>query len=192
MATGKQCNKCGETKPRGEYYKAPRGKGGLRAACKKCDAIWRKKYREDHRAKIAEYNKKWHEINREAVIARHKEYHEANREKVATRKQKYREANREMDAVYYHRRRARLAAAAVEDFDEQEVWERDGRVCVYCGSTEDLTLDHIVPLSKGGAHSPDNLCIACRSCNSSKGAKRLIGWLAANDKLDVLTQGGLL
>ena len=50
------------------------------------------------------------------------------------------------------------------------IWERDGRACVSCGSTDDLAVDHIVPWSRGGRTHPDNLQILCRRCNSAKGA----------------------
>lgn len=50
-----------------------------------------------------------------------------------------------------------------------EVLQRDNYRCRYCGTREHLTLDHIVPLSKGG-HPTDlnNLIVACQSCNSRK------------------------
>lgn len=46
--------------------------------------------------------------------------------------------------------------------------------CAYCGATflrGNFEFDHVVPLSKGGAHSADNLVVACRKCNASKGAR---------------------
>lgn len=58
-----------------------------------------------------------------------------------------------------------------------EVFKRDGYKCVYCGSTEKLTLDHIVPKSKGGSNNTNNLACCCRSCNSSKKDKSLEEWL---------------
>ena len=54
-----------------------------------------------------------------------------------------------------------------------EVYARDGHACVYCGARSDLTLDHVVPLSKGGSNELENLATACRPCNSSKGARVL-------------------
>ena len=51
------------------------------------------------------------------------------------------------------------------------VFRRDGFACVYCGATEDLTLDYVVALSRGGEMSVENGVCACRSCNSSKGAR---------------------
>lgn len=49
------------------------------------------------------------------------------------------------------------------------VMERDEYTCVQCSSNDDLTLDHIVPWSHGGADSVDNLRVLCRSCNSRRG-----------------------
>jgi hypothetical protein len=53
------------------------------------------------------------------------------------------------------------------------IYLRDGLACVWCGSTiEDgnpLTLDHLVPQSKGGSNHERNLVTSCRRCNSSRG-----------------------
>lgn len=46
-----------------------------------------------------------------------------------------------------------------------------GKRCLKCGSTKDITKDHVVPLIEGGRHHIDNLQPLCRSCNSSKGRK---------------------
>ncbi len=58
------------------------------------------------------------------------------------------------------------------------VLRRDGRRCRYCGSTDGpFHIDHIKPRSRGGSNSPRNLTVACRTCNTSKGAKSLKDWL---------------
>ena len=57
------------------------------------------------------------------------------------------------------------------------VFERDEWQCRYCGETEDLTCDHIVPLVRGGTNDDENLAAACRRCNSSKGDKTPAEWL---------------
>ena len=51
------------------------------------------------------------------------------------------------------------------------VWRRDGGKCVYCGSTENLQLDHIIPFSKGGATTVENLQLLCQKCNLQKSNK---------------------
>lgn len=52
-----------------------------------------------------------------------------------------------------------------------KIIERDGYHCINCGATKNLSVDHIVPISKGGSDDLDNLQMLCRSCNSSKGAR---------------------
>jgi 5-methylcytosine-specific restriction endonuclease McrA len=49
------------------------------------------------------------------------------------------------------------------------IFRRDGEQCVYCGTHKDLTIDHVIPRSKGGIDSWENLVTACHSCNSHKG-----------------------
>ncbi|MDH4461471.1 MAG: HNH endonuclease [Spirosomataceae bacterium] len=51
----------------------------------------------------------------------------------------------------------------------QNIFKRDLGTCQYCGSKEDLTLDHVQPKSRGGRTTWDNLTTACRRCNSRKG-----------------------
>ncbi len=57
----------------------------------------------------------------------------------------------------------------VPPVNRREVLRRDKHACQYCGSTKKLTLDHVIPRSKGGKHSWDNVVIACEPCNSRKG-----------------------
>ena len=49
-----------------------------------------------------------------------------------------------------------------------EVWRRDRGCCVQCGSKENLQFDHIIPVSKGGATTVQNLQLLCRRCNLTK------------------------
>lgn len=51
----------------------------------------------------------------------------------------------------------------------REVLRRDRHACQYCGSTRQLTLDHVIPRSKGGLHTWDNVVTACAHCNGRKG-----------------------
>jgi hypothetical protein len=51
------------------------------------------------------------------------------------------------------------------------IFERDGNSCLNCGSGSKLSLDHIVPINKGGLNRLYNLQTLCMPCNSSKGTK---------------------
>ncbi|MGW6703600.1 HNH endonuclease [Streptomyces sp. NPDC054956] len=75
-------------------------------------------------------------------------------------------------------RAARAGATVVDLFDRAEVFGRDGYRCYLCRALTDPsvsqfsptypTVDHVVPLSKGGSHTLGNVRTACLGCNSRK------------------------
>lgn len=66
-----------------------------------------------------------------------------------------------------------------------------GKVCVYCGSTTAISMDHIIPISRAGIdpritrilESSDNIVCACKSCNSRKGDRDVFEWYGP-DRVD--------
>lgn len=78
------------------------------------------------------------------------------------------------------RRRAIRAGLTVEPFTDASIFERDGWTCGICDAPIDresgfpsplsATIDHIIPLSRGGSHSPDNVRCAHLRCNVRRGA----------------------
>ena len=63
------------------------------------------------------------------------------------------------------RKRARKA---IPPKVRRSIFNRDGDVCCHCGSVEALTIDHIIPVSRGGSDDISNLQTLCKSCNSRK------------------------
>lgn len=53
----------------------------------------------------------------------------------------------------------------------KNILTRDKNRCQYCGSKENLTIDHVIPRSRGGPSSWDNLVACCSKCNGKKGDK---------------------
>jgi hypothetical protein len=66
---------------------------------------------------------------------------------------------------------ASVSRPKIPDTLRASIYERDGYRCVECEATEDLSLDHIWPFSKGGEDTYENLRTLCRPCNSRKGAR---------------------
>lgn len=106
---------------------------------------------------------KWRDENREQMSAQWKAWYSENKDKVRAKTLK---------------RRARLLNAFVADVSLAEVWERDGGVCGICLELIDpglkwpdrmsTTLDHVIPLSRGGTHEPGNVQLAHAVCNCRK------------------------
>ena len=56
-------------------------------------------------------------------------------------------------------------------YSKKNIHIRDNNKCVYCGSKNDLTIDHVIPISKGGKTSFENCVAACKDCNNKKGSR---------------------
>ncbi|MDF9748643.1 endogenous inhibitor of DNA gyrase (YacG/DUF329 family) [Arthrobacter sp. ES3-54] len=93
-----------------------------------------------------------------------------------------REANPAWDdnrRAHYHKRRAQKRGTQVEDLRPVDIYERDIWICGLCVTPVDPTsawpdpmspsLDHILPLSRGGTHTYENVQLAHLTCNVSKG-----------------------
>lgn len=60
--------------------------------------------------------------------------------------------------------------------------ERDGSACVWCGRElwrTDLTVEHLLPRTRGGHTTLENLAVACRACNRARGARSLVAYVRA-------------
>lgn len=76
----------------------------------------------------------------------------------------------------YRTRRRAAASPGVTERDWKRLVARYGGCCAYCGTPGGTSVDHVVPLSRGGRHSIGNVLPACKPCNSSKGNRLLIDW----------------
>lgn len=132
---------------------------------------WRKRNLAREQEKERERARAWRDDNREVARERHRDWRERNRDVV-------RAAARQIA----HRRRARLRAGAFYQVIRKDERRLESARCIACGSPAD-TLDHLVPVSRGGAHGVGNLVPMCRSCNSSKGAKTITEWRKVNNWL---------
>ena len=176
----KRCTKCGEIKEFTEFYQDKSKKDGLKTNCKACN----KQYQQANREKILEQQKKYRKQNREKILERslrryqanrdwHERYYQANREKILEQKKKYRQANPDKHRAHEQKRRAlkKNAAGDATAIEIQARFDYHGNRCYYCGCDGKMTIEHRIPLSRGGSHHPANIVPACQTCNSSKRAK---------------------
>lgn len=72
----------------------------------------------------------------------------------------------------YHREEPRrIAQSYIGNKEIRSLIIQRDKFCLCCGSYFNLSIDHIVPISLGGANDLDNLQLLCKSCNSKKGTK---------------------
>lgn len=64
-----------------------------------------------------------------------------------------------------------LSRTAKEKPTKAAIYRRDNHTCQYCGSTRNLTIDHVIPRCRGGSDQWENLTLACSRCNTLKGHK---------------------
>lgn len=127
------------------------------------------KWRAKNPDKAREINLRWlaKPGSKEKARSAVKAWSEANPEKLKTASRNWHTENQ-----HYWRLRAEAFSKVLADFTfEQwlEVQEENGYRCAYCLSSEvKLTMDHVIPILRGGQHTRDNIVPACKPCNSKK------------------------
>jgi hypothetical protein len=135
---------------------------------------WRKQNTELDRAR----KKLWREQNPE----NQKSYYRQNIERIKARNTEYLKQNREQCNETRRRRKAAkrasrlVALSPLTLVEKNTIFTNFGDCCAYCGTSERLSIDHVLPLSKGGLDEACNIVPACRSCNCSKNASEIEHW----------------
>lgn len=147
-----------------------------------------RRYKERHPDKVRERNRKY-SLTPQAKAAR-RERHRKNADSERARARAWKANNREHVNAYQNKRRAltgchadsealrraRKRATQVVPIRRTDIMARDGNLCYLCGrelTLQTATIDHVIPLSRGGSHTPDNVKLACKPCNSRKQSKLL-------------------
>lgn len=156
---------------------------------------------EQHAADLA-YLRAWRAANRDRVKALNRAAYLANPQAYAEQRDRWRLEHPEqhldiMRNVVATRRARKLGNGLrrVTRADIARMFTRAGGICSYCGTAAKLTVDHVIPLARGGAHSIGNLVAACETCNKRKGKLLLAEWrlrlaLEAVDPRGVPVSGG--
>lgn len=191
----KACQQCEETKSIECFCLNRRNADGRNNRCKTCvnemsrkrhkervinDPVYRTKkyeqsktYRTENPEKSKESSDKWRQANLDRVKNNHKKWRARNSRTEYMRE--WSRANRDKrDAAYNKWRAAKKGSSTTETIIKQNVWDRDKGMCGICGDPADFSnwhLDHIIPLSRGGTHTLENVQVSHVYCNLSKGNK---------------------
>lgn len=182
----KHCPDCDEWKHHDEFYPNLHNKDGLHTQCKGCAKNrarqWGIKYPNKYREKIL--NRYWndpegckarfrayYQDNREEMIQRSRDYYWANREKSLVSARRWRKKHPGIIRALAQRRRAKIKGNG-GSFTAEEwraLCEKYDNKCLCCGRNDvPLTVDHVIPISKGGSNDIKNCQPLCKQCNSKK------------------------
>lgn len=172
-ATKQLCSVCQQPMPR-------RSKYGVCRRTVECYREWERRRNAAHPERL-ERPKDWYRENTEQHRRVGYEWARNNIEKVRETARRWYRNNKEKANHHVRVRRARLRGVESEKFTLAEISKRDGGRCQRCNKPVRTkgdprhplyaNLDHIVPLSKGGSTTRENIQLLCRKCNFAKNNK---------------------
>ena len=189
------CSTCNRHLPREAFGNDRQKMDGRRRYCRECDrerrrTHWHNNLDRMHATQkaqrltlpetIAERKRQYQatEAGREKMLARSREYSKTDRGREIKRKNQKKYARTEQGRIKGRlrniRRRALLmgAGGTFTDADWTATLTRQEHRCLYCNQafseTTPATIDHVIPLSRGGSHDASNIVAACKPCNSRK------------------------
>lgn len=130
-----------------------------------------RKYKSTHKGILRERRKKYYQANKEKCRNIFRSWQSNNRDHRNSYAREWRKNNPEKVRLTNQRIRAKRKLVIVNDFTEQQWQELKllyNYCCAYCGEQVALTIDHVVPLSRGGQNTLNNIVPACGKCNRKK------------------------
>lgn len=165
-------------------YRETAKKSPQRALSKK---LYNQEYKKSHKGKlnrrqsyqrnldkVLEYSKEYYLKNRKFLDEYRKNWKKNNQDKSRQYSKSYRDRHPEIVTLSTKKRRERLNSiqGTFTLAEWNSLCDSYGNRCLKCGRGDvKLTIDHIIPISKNGSNSIDNIQPLCQSCNSSKGTK---------------------
>lgn len=193
----KTCKKCGSEKPatNEHFYKDKTKKDGFHVHCRDCQRAYATDYRSSRRDEAKARSRSWHAANREYANKRSRAYYLAHKDRHAELGRKWRTNNRERaketnrawhlanperwKASNWRRRSLiRQSKGTLTAVDIKSQYKSQKGKCYYCHSKvgDNYHIEHVIPLSRGGSNSLENIVIACPACNLSKKDKLPHEW----------------
>lgn len=195
----KKCSIC-ETWTTSKNMKKDRNRPhGIASYCKKCCAKNKKQYKEENKEKVRESDKKHREANKEHYSNLAKQWREDNRDHIRKQYEEKREYILQRQSEYYqknkekvderHRDRYYLRKCIINEVSGTKTmktfYERFGKVCGFTGLPLKIeSLEHLLPISKGGGNTWGNLYPVENSLNASKRDFNMFEWMKRRKDVD--------
>jgi 5-methylcytosine-specific restriction endonuclease McrA len=172
----KRCGDCGTPKPTEMFSWKDKAHTQRFPYCRECVAHRAREWRRKNPERASATSRKYYQKNRQRIRAKGNAYERANAEARDARVKKWIANNRERHLMLHRFRQAKrnaLKASVGHQATREQIEARlayYGHSCWMCGEVAD-SIDHVKPISKGGAHQACNIRPACMGCNARKGDK---------------------
>lgn len=176
----KSCSKCSESKPLHEFHRHARNKCGYRETCKVCRSIEAREWAAANPEIKSMRGKLYYKNNKDSVLRKNRAWYADNKDHHARLSANWRRENPEAIRASDIANKARRANAKgkITGSDIAFLRKSQRNICITCRSyLKKYSVDHIIPLSKGGTNERNNLQILCPSCNSRKHDKDPVSFM---------------
>ena len=196
----KVCTSCNKETPLDLMGKNKGSKDGYNIYCKSCLKVKSQKYRDlnpeknkirqlvyaqkNRKSKSGKDLKRYYS-KKEEILIKNAEYRKMNHERRLEIERASRAKNKEKNRPSKNARQS-IRNKLVSDSKYVIIYKDLKRIyhqpCLNCGTNKNQSLDHKIPLSRGGEHKIGNIMTLCQPCNASKNAKTIMEWKLANIK----------
>lgn len=203
---GKRCTKCFEWKPLDAFSKDGNCLGGKKPSCRKCRTAYQQSYYQRNRELDLEKKKAYRVKNKDRDKERAREYRKDNAEKIRqyedSRLEWRKEYNKKYAKLYHGRNKDKFSVIrqrrnarknglldTLEEHELSEIKSFFNHQCCLSGSTDNIQMDHVIPLATGhGGTVKENVIPLSKALNSSKKDKNIFEWFKASRQRFNLSQ----
>ncbi|NDB58916.1 HNH endonuclease [bacterium] len=143
------------------------------------EAEYKRIWRENNKDRVLASKKRSYEKNKDSILKANSEYRQENYERRIEIERASRERNRDKNRPSKNARqsvRNRLVSSSKYVIIYKDLKRIYSQPCFNCGSMNNQSLDHRIPLSRGGEHKIGNMLTLCQPCNASKHSKTIMEW----------------
>ena len=143
------------------------------------EAEYKRIWRKNNRDRVLASKKRSYEKNKDSILKANSEYRQENYERRIEIERASRERNKDKNRPSKNARqsvRNRLVSGSKYVIIYKDLKRIYSQPCFNCGSMNNQSLDHRIPLSRGGEHKIGNMLTLCQPCNASKHSKTIMEW----------------
>jgi 5-methylcytosine-specific restriction endonuclease McrA len=170
------CKWCKQQKSPSDFTWASKAANRKKLFCQDCDKARQHAYYQKNRAELLSKKQQDYANDPLPYLQKSADYRKLNAEKIKQGHKDWASKNPQAIKAHSKKRKAVMRGAEAKKITHKEIANLMAQNCFYCGSNQEIQLDHIFPISRGGKHQIGNLVAACKKCNISKNKWFITEW----------------